>query len=165
MRRIWAGEPPFDGADPVGPQPIQGASLPVIAGVMGPKAIARAAYWADGVDGAWTMDGDLDHMTRSFAQIREAWDAAGRTEPPHLSSSIWYAVGDDAEVRLRGYAHTYMDNLGVGDWAAGAVTCFTPDALRRAVDHAREAGADEFFLVPTTSDPAELDRTPEALDS
>ena len=75
MRRIWAGEPPFAGADPVGPPPVQGASIPVIAGVMGPKAIARAAHWADGVDGAWTMDGDLDHMTRSFAQIR---DVVGR---------------------------------------------------------------------------------------
>ena len=51
----------------------------------------------------------------------------------------------------------------VGQWAAGAVTCFTPDALRRAVDNARDAGADEFFLVPTTSDPDELARTCDAL--
>jgi alkanesulfonate monooxygenase SsuD/methylene tetrahydromethanopterin reductase-like flavin-dependent oxidoreductase (luciferase family) len=164
MRRIWGGEPPFDGADPVGPRPVQ-ADIPVIAGVMGPKAIARAAHWADGVDGAWTMDGDLDHMTRSFVQIRDAWDAAGRTEEPHLSSSIWYALGDDAEERLRDYAYTYMKIMGddVGKWAASAVTCFTPEALRAAVDHAHEAGADEFFLVPTTSDPDELARTRDAL--
>ena len=49
-------------------------------------------------------------------------------------------------------------------WASGAVTCFTPDALRRAVDNARDAGADEFFLVPTTSDPDELARTRDALE-
>lgn len=165
MRQIWAGEPPFEGADPVGPQPIQGASIPVIAGVMGPKAIARAAYWADGVDGAWTMDGDLDHMARSFAQIRDSWDAARRTQAPHLSSSIWYALGDHAEDRLKRYAYDYMKVMGdgVGEWAAGAVTCCTPDALRAAVDNAREAGADEFFLVPTTADPDELGRTVDAL--
>ena len=165
MRRIWAGEPPFDGADPIGPQPVQGASMPVIAGVMGPKAIARAAHWADGVDGAWTMDGGLEHMSASFAQIRAAWDAAGRTEAPHLSSSIWYALGDDAEARLKAYAHDYMKIMGdgVGEWAAGAVTCFTPAALRAAVENARDAGADEFFLVPTTSDPDELARTRDAL--
>ncbi len=140
--------------------------MPVIAGVMGPKAIARAACWADGVDGAWTMDGDLDHMARSFAQIRESWDAAGRTEAPHLSSSIWYALGDGAEARLKDYAYNYMKVMGdgVGDWAAAAVTCCTPDALREAVAHARDAGADEFFLVPTTSDPGELARTRDALD-
>jgi alkanesulfonate monooxygenase SsuD/methylene tetrahydromethanopterin reductase-like flavin-dependent oxidoreductase (luciferase family) len=164
MRRIWAGEPPFAGADPVGPAPVQ-AAIPVIAGVMGPKAIARAARWADGVDGAWTMDGDRDTMAVAFTQIREAWHAAGRTEAPHLSSSIWYALGPDAEDRLRDYARTYMRIMGddVGEWAAGSVTCFTPDALRAAVDHAEEAGADEFFLVPSTADPGELARTRDAL--
>jgi alkanesulfonate monooxygenase SsuD/methylene tetrahydromethanopterin reductase-like flavin-dependent oxidoreductase (luciferase family) len=165
MRRIWAGEPPFAGADPVGPMPVQPGGPPVIAGVMGPKAIARAAQWADGVDGAWTMDGDRDAMAAAFTQIRAAWNAAGRSDAPHVSSSIWYALGDGAEIRLRDYAHTYMKVMGdaVGDWAAGAVTCFTPDALRRAVDNARDAGADEFFLVPTTADPDELARTRDAL--
>jgi alkanesulfonate monooxygenase SsuD/methylene tetrahydromethanopterin reductase-like flavin-dependent oxidoreductase (luciferase family) len=164
MRRIWSGEPPFDGADSVGPRPLQDP-VPMIAGAMGPKSIARAARWADGVDGAWTMDGDRDAMATAFTQIRDAWDAAGRTEAPHLSSSIWYAVGDDAEARLRDYARTYMNIMGegVGDWAASSVACFTPDALRRAVDNASDAGADEFFLVPTTSDPDELARTCDAL--
>jgi alkanesulfonate monooxygenase SsuD/methylene tetrahydromethanopterin reductase-like flavin-dependent oxidoreductase (luciferase family) len=168
MRRIWAGEPPFEGADPVGPRPVQGR-IPVVAGVMGPKAIARAARWADGVNGAWTMDGDRDTMAAAFTQIRAAWEEAGRTEAPYLASSIWYALpggkGDDAEARLRDYARTYMNVMGegVGDWAASSVTCFTPDALRRAVDNAREAGADEFLLVPSTSDPDELARTRDAL--
>jgi alkanesulfonate monooxygenase SsuD/methylene tetrahydromethanopterin reductase-like flavin-dependent oxidoreductase (luciferase family) len=58
MRRIWAGEPPFPGADPVGPPPVQPGGPPLIAGALGPKAIGRAARWADGVDGAWTLDGD-----------------------------------------------------------------------------------------------------------
>ena len=105
-------------------------------------------------------------MAAAFTQIRDAWTAAGRTDAPHLSSSIWYALGDGAEDRLRDYSRTYMKIMGdgVGDWAAGAVTCFTPDALRRAVDNARDAGADEFFLVPTTSDPDELARTRDALE-
>jgi alkanesulfonate monooxygenase SsuD/methylene tetrahydromethanopterin reductase-like flavin-dependent oxidoreductase (luciferase family) len=165
MRSIWAGEPPFDGADPVGPQPIQGAAMPVVAGVMGPKAIARAARWADGVDGAWTMDGDREPMAAAFTQISGAWEAAGRSDAPHLSSSIWYALGDAAEDRLKKYAYDYMKVMGdgVGEWAASAVTCCTPDALRRAVDNARDAGADEYFLVPTTSDPDELARTRDAL--
>jgi len=51
----------------------------------------------------------------------------------------------------------------VGRWAADSVTCSTPDALRNAIDAARDAGADEFFLVPTTADPDELKRTRDAL--
>jgi alkanesulfonate monooxygenase SsuD/methylene tetrahydromethanopterin reductase-like flavin-dependent oxidoreductase (luciferase family) len=50
MRRIWAQEPPFEGSDPVGPPPVQVGGPPLVAGVMGPKALARAAQWAVGVD-------------------------------------------------------------------------------------------------------------------
>ena len=66
---------------------------------------------------------------------------------------------------MRGYAYDYMKIYGedAGKWAADNVACYTPEALRRALDNAREAGADEFFLVPTSVDPAELDRTRDAL--
>ncbi len=165
MRRVWSGEPPFDGADPVGPPPLQPGGPPVVAGVMGPKAIARAARWADGVDGAFTLDGDVGAMASAFAQIRDAWRDAGRTEAPHLSSSVWYALGPGADERLRTYAHEYMKAFGedVARWSAENVACSTPEALRKAVDNARDAGADEFFLVPTTADAAELGRTRDAL--
>jgi len=165
MRAIWRGEAPFDGADPVGPSPIQAGGPPLIAGAMGPKSVARAARWASGVDGAWTLDGDEGAMRDAFGMIAAAWRDAGRSDAPHRSSSIWYALGDDAEPRLRAYARQYMQIFGddVAAWAGSAVTCFTPDALRNAVDAAAAAGADEFFLVPTTADPAELDRTVAAL--
>jgi alkanesulfonate monooxygenase SsuD/methylene tetrahydromethanopterin reductase-like flavin-dependent oxidoreductase (luciferase family) len=166
MRSVWRGEPPFPGAAPVGPPPVQPGGPPLIAGAMGPKAIARAARWASGVDGAWTLDGDASVMREAFALVDAAWRDAGREDRPHKSSSVWYALGPDAEARLRGYAGDYLRVFGdeVAAWAAGQVACWTPDALRRAVDAAAAAGADEFFLVPTTADPAELDRTVAALD-
>jgi alkanesulfonate monooxygenase SsuD/methylene tetrahydromethanopterin reductase-like flavin-dependent oxidoreductase (luciferase family) len=166
MRRIWSGEPPFEGADPVGPPPVQPGGPPLIAGSLGPKSVARAARWADGVDGAWTLDGDEATVRSAFDVVESAWKDAGRTEKPHLSTSIWYALGDGAEDRLRRYAYDYLRIFGeeAGQFGAQAVACFTPEALRRAVDSIRAAGADELFLVPTTVDPAELDRTREALD-
>jgi alkanesulfonate monooxygenase SsuD/methylene tetrahydromethanopterin reductase-like flavin-dependent oxidoreductase (luciferase family) len=165
MRRIWRGTPPFDGADPVGPPPVQPGGPPVVAGVMGPKAIARAAQWADGVDGAFTLDGNHAAMASAFSSVRDAWRDAGRAEPPHLSSSIWYALGPDADDRLRAYAYDYMKVFGddIAKWSADNVACTTPESLQAAIDNAREAGADEYFLVPTTADPAELDRTRDAL--
>src|ERR671922_156315 len=57
MRAVWAGEPPFAGADPVGPPPVQPGGPPLVAGVMGPKALARAARWAAGVDDGSTVTG------------------------------------------------------------------------------------------------------------
>jgi alkanesulfonate monooxygenase SsuD/methylene tetrahydromethanopterin reductase-like flavin-dependent oxidoreductase (luciferase family) len=165
MRRIWAGEPPFPGADPVGPPPVQPGGPPFIAGSLGPKSVARAARWADGVDGAWTLDGDEATVRRAFDVVDAAWRDAGRAEKPHLSTSIWYALGEGAEDRLRRYAYDYLKIFGeeAGQYGAQSVACFTPDALRRAVDGVRAAGADEIFLVPTTADPTELDRTIEAL--
>jgi alkanesulfonate monooxygenase SsuD/methylene tetrahydromethanopterin reductase-like flavin-dependent oxidoreductase (luciferase family) len=165
MRRVWQGTPPFEGADPVGPPPVQPGGPPVIAGVMGPKAIARAARWADGVDGAFTLDGDRAAMTTAFDQIRNAWRDADRDDAPHLSSSVWYALGPGAEERLRAYAYDYMKVFGedVARWSADNVACSTPESLRAAIDNARAAGADEFFLVPTTADPKELGRTRDAL--
>ena len=165
MRRIWRGEAPFDGADPVGPPPVQPGGPRLIAGSMGPKSIARAARWADGVDGAWTLDGDRAQVRVAFDTIEAAWNAAGRDRAPHLSTSLWYAIGEDAETRLRAYAYDYLKIFGedAGRYGAQAVACYTEDALRRAVDNIREAGADELFLVPTTVDPGELDRTRAAL--
>jgi alkanesulfonate monooxygenase SsuD/methylene tetrahydromethanopterin reductase-like flavin-dependent oxidoreductase (luciferase family) len=165
MRRIWAGEPPFEGADPVGPPPVQPGGPPLVAGAFGPKGIARAARWAIGVDGAWTLDGNGDVIAAAFEMIRTAWRDAGRDEPPHLSSSIWYALGDDAETQLRSYAFDYLKIFGeeIAKGAASMATCAGADALRRSVASARDAGADEFLLVPTTADPDELQRTVDVL--
>jgi alkanesulfonate monooxygenase SsuD/methylene tetrahydromethanopterin reductase-like flavin-dependent oxidoreductase (luciferase family) len=165
MRRIWDGEPPFDGADPVGPPPVQEGGPSLVAGVFGPKGIARAARWAVGIDGAWTLDGNRDVMAAAFAQIRDAWRDAGRADAPHVSSSIWYALGPDAEDQLHSYAYDYLKIFGdeIGKGAASMATCFGAEALRQAVTNARDAGADEFFLVPTTADSGELARTVDVL--
>ena len=107
MRRIWAGEPPFEGADPVGPPPVQGAAMPVIAGVMGPKAIARAAHWADGVDGAWT------HGRRSRPHdplVRADPRRVGRRRPHRRAAPLVEHLVR-ARRRRRGAAHALRVQL------------------------------------------------------
>jgi alkanesulfonate monooxygenase SsuD/methylene tetrahydromethanopterin reductase-like flavin-dependent oxidoreductase (luciferase family) len=166
MRRIWAGEPPFEGADPVGPPPVQPGGPPLVAGVLGPKALARAARWADGVDDATAILGvDPEPLAAARERVRQAWADAGRDGEPHFSTSVWYGVGPDARDRLRAYAYEYLKIFddGYARMAADQATCHTPEALREAVAAAAEVGCDELFLVPTTADPAELARTREAL--
>ena len=166
MRRIWAQEPPFEGADPVGPPPVQAGGPPLVAGVVGPKALARAARWAAGVDDPSVILGvDVDVLRGARLRVDEAWTAAGRADKPHFSSSLWYALGARAKDQLAGYVYDYLRifDEGYAKIAADQALCFTPEALRRHVEAAAEAGCDEFFLVPTTADPDELDRTREAL--
>jgi alkanesulfonate monooxygenase SsuD/methylene tetrahydromethanopterin reductase-like flavin-dependent oxidoreductase (luciferase family) len=40
LREMWAGTPPFDGADPIGPPCVQQGGPPILAGALGPKAMA-----------------------------------------------------------------------------------------------------------------------------
>jgi alkanesulfonate monooxygenase SsuD/methylene tetrahydromethanopterin reductase-like flavin-dependent oxidoreductase (luciferase family) len=166
MRAVWAGEPPFAGADPVGPPPVQPGGPPLVAGVMGPKALARAARWAAGVDDGSTVTGvDRDSVAAVVERVRAAWRDAGRSDTPHVSASLWYALGSGAGDRLRRYAHDYLRIFGddLAAAMAGACAVSSPDALRAAVAAAADGGCDELFLVPTTVEVAELDRTREAL--
>ena len=167
MRSIWAGEPPFEGADPVGPPPVQDGGPPLVAGVLGPKSLARAARWAEGVDDSTSVFGvDPAAVGAAYERIRTAWSEAGRPDPPHLSASLWYALGDGAAERLSGYCFDYMRIFGedLARDLAAATTCHTAQALREAVRVLDDLGCDELFLVPTTTDLTELDRTRETLD-
>jgi hypothetical protein len=150
----------------VGPPPVQDGGPPIVAGVLGPKALARAAQWAAGVDDSTSVFGvDANAVGPAYERIRTAWTDAGRGEKPHISASLWYALGDDAPERLSGYCYDYMRVFGdeLARHLAASVTCHTAEALREAAKVLDELGCDELFLVPTTTDVTELDRTRDAL--
>jgi alkanesulfonate monooxygenase SsuD/methylene tetrahydromethanopterin reductase-like flavin-dependent oxidoreductase (luciferase family) len=165
MRRIWAGEPPFEGAQPIGPPPVQPGGPPLYAGAMGPKAIARASRWADGVSG-WLLDPLSEDVAKGFRTVDRAWDDAGRSTRPRRVTSFWYALGDGGQERLRAYAARYLGVFGAEVAEAMAAACTTSDvaAVRAAVERLAEAGCDELVLVPTSADPDEVDQLVGALD-
>jgi alkanesulfonate monooxygenase SsuD/methylene tetrahydromethanopterin reductase-like flavin-dependent oxidoreductase (luciferase family) len=164
LRQAWAGELTVDGMT-VGPRPVQD-SIPLLAGALGPKATARAARWADGVTGAWGIDGDMTPLPAALDAVRAAWREAGRTTAPHLSTSMWFALGDGAESTLKAYVRSYLNVFGeaVGEMAAAAQRGYDAGVLRDAVAAAAAAGCDELFLVPTSSDPRLIDAAVEALN-
>ncbi len=164
MKAVWAGEPPFEGADPVGPTPVQPGGPSLMAGVMGPKATARAAKWAAGIDGAWTIFGDTTALADTIETAKGWWAAAGGATP-RISTSVWFALGDDAPDRLSAYAASYMAIFGedTESFARSAVTASSSDALAHIAADCEAAGVDELYLVPTTADVAEVERAAEAL--
>ncbi len=159
MRRIWAGEVPFEGADEVGPDPIQAGGPQILAGAMGPKAIARAAHWAQGLY-AFSLNGEKHEIAKMFAMADEAWRTAGRAEPPKRVAGFWYSLADDAEARLKDYVFHYMRNLGddLAKLIAGSMTRHTPDAILESMRAMQALGCEELFMVPATGDIAEVDR-------
>jgi alkanesulfonate monooxygenase SsuD/methylene tetrahydromethanopterin reductase-like flavin-dependent oxidoreductase (luciferase family) len=162
LRRLWAGEPPFRRADAVGPAPAQD-EVPLLAGAMGPKAMARAAQWADGVSG-FSISGSVDEMAASFRLAEQAWPDAGRDTPPRKVSGCFYVLEDDderAEATLQAFARRYLAVFGEEMAEALAATCrvASVDALQGVVDGAADAGCDELVLVPGTVDLDCLERT------
>lgn len=156
LRHLWAGHPPFAGADPIGPVSVQHGGPELLAAAMGPKALARAARWADGVSG-FSIDGDGDGMATAVLAARQAWDDAGRDAAPRCVSGCFAVAGthDDQGV-LQAFTYDYLAIFG--DPLARAVAESEPawgaDGLRRVIDDAEAAGVDEFIVVPGTVDPA-----------
>jgi alkanesulfonate monooxygenase SsuD/methylene tetrahydromethanopterin reductase-like flavin-dependent oxidoreductase (luciferase family) len=163
IRRIWAGEPPFEGADPVGPPVVQDGGPPLWCSSFGPKSLARASKWAEGYAG-FTLAGDLAELQTTAATVKQAWQDSGRTTAPYLMGGGWFSLGAGAAERHRAYVAEYIridPSMSFMPDTAGIVG---DDALRRALDNSEAAGYDEFMLVPTTADVAELERVQAVLD-
>lgn len=166
LRRLWRGEPPFDGADPVGPAPVQPGGPPIVAAAIGPKSLARAAQWADGITG-FSVSGSPAELAYSAGAARAAWQEAGRAEPPLLSSGCFYTLGiPDAESELKQFTSDYLAIFGpqIAENVPKTLTNFDADALNRTLDGAHEAGLDEFILVPGASDIAVIEATIELIE-
>lgn len=129
----------------------------ILAGSLLPAAIRRATRFADGLCG-FSFGPDPTEVATAFDVAREAWAAQGRK--PRLVTSCWYALGDVARAQMDDYVARYLATFGP-DLAAGmAPLCTTTSAstLRAVVRQIADTGADELLLVPTTSDPGEVDR-------
>jgi alkanesulfonate monooxygenase SsuD/methylene tetrahydromethanopterin reductase-like flavin-dependent oxidoreductase (luciferase family) len=165
IRRAWRGEHPFEGAlRPVEPAPLQGGSVTILAGSIFPRAIRRAARWADGLYG-FSFGPGIDEIDAGFETARTAWREAGRERPPTLATGFWFALGEKARDQMDAYLGRYLDFMGPGVAAkiAPSVTSVSAAALRDAARRIQDLGADELILTPTTLDPDEVDRVADIL--
>lgn len=159
MKNIWSGQPPFEGADPVGPAPIQAGGPPLWAGVMGPKAMARAAHWANGVY-SFSMSGSAAETHAFFNMAEQAWQNAGRDTAPEKIGGCWYSLADDAEQHLQQYVYDYLkvlDDEGARKMAK-KMRLHDAGALRDTLDEMRAIGCEEFFLCSATDELSEVER-------
>ncbi len=158
MREIWAGQPPFEGCDEIGPRPVQMGGVPILAGVMGPKAMRRAAQWADGVY-VFSLNGEASEAKRMLDMADEAWREAGRDQPPIKWAGFWYSLAPDAEARLRTYVYEYLRVMGdnVATAVANTMTRCTPESVHESMEAFAALEVDQIVLVPATADLAELD--------
>ncbi|GAA3818749.1 LLM class flavin-dependent oxidoreductase [Nocardioides panacisoli] len=164
MRRVWAGERVADARRPVGPVPVQPGGPEILVGTMGPRTVRHAAGWADGLAGV-TLDADVTAVSSLFDLAREAWADAGRP-PPRLTTSFWFAIGDQPREQVHRHLRHYMNWLPadlVDALAATAGFAGTPAGLRDVLRRFEDIGTDEVHLIPTSSDRSQVDRIAELL--
>ncbi|HKY57142.1 MAG TPA: LLM class flavin-dependent oxidoreductase [Aeromicrobium sp.] len=165
MRRVWAGEKVTEAVRPVGPRPVQDGGPEILVGTLGPKTIRHAAGWADGLAG-FAPEVDVRTIGRTFDQARQAWQEADRT-PPRLTTSFWFAVGDEPRAQIRRHLHHYMNWIPrefVDAFAETAGFAGTVAELKDVLRRIEDLGADEVQLVPTSADLDQVERIAAALD-
>jgi alkanesulfonate monooxygenase SsuD/methylene tetrahydromethanopterin reductase-like flavin-dependent oxidoreductase (luciferase family) len=163
LRRLWAGGLASGASDPIDPKPVQPGGPKILMGALFPRAITRAAHFADGILGfSFTLArAELDY---AFDGARAAWKAAGRTDPPRLVTGCWFALGAGGRAQMDAYLGRYLSFLGPSARdMIGLVPTVDAQALKDAVARARDAGADEIVLAPTTLDPSEIARVEDLL--
>ena len=164
LRRLLSGEPPFPGAEPVGPQPTRPEGPELLAGAMGPKAMRRAAAWADGVS-AFSLSGDQAEIARTNDLADRCWSEADRPAPRKVSGTFFALGVEDPLPTLRAFAARYLGFLGpeLAEGVARGLHAASPDDVRRILDGAEVAGCEEFILVPATTDVRALEELTELL--
>ncbi len=159
MKKIWAGEPPFEGCDEVGPRPYQDGGPPILSGSMGLKPMARAAQWSEGIYG-FAMNGDKG-LTEYFKNTADkCWLDAKRETKPYFLGGFWYSLADNAEAHLKEYVFNYLRTFGDEEArkTANTMTRFTEEAIVEALIGMKELDLDEVFMVPATADINEVIR-------
>ena len=166
LRKLWLGEEIIAGAGPIGPAYSCPAGPRLLAGVLGPKSIARCAHWADGLY-AWSGNGEQEELARAFTMADAAWERAGREHKPYRLGGFWYSLADDAGQKLYDYVHEYLAIAGpeIATMMAQSVHRSSADAVREALDSAERAGCEEVFLVPATAELTEVERLVDLLAS
>jgi alkanesulfonate monooxygenase SsuD/methylene tetrahydromethanopterin reductase-like flavin-dependent oxidoreductase (luciferase family) len=142
----------------VGPEPVQPGGPPLLAGGLSGEAFARMARGADGyVHGG----GPPRAFAAAAARAWAAWRDLERPGRPQLWGQGYFALGDaDAgDAYLRDYyAFTgpFAAKVAAGNLSSGR-------AVKDFVRGYEDAGCDHLVLLPTVSDPAQLDRLADVL--
>lgn len=153
MKRVWAGEKVVDTLKPIGPAPFRQGGPELLAGAQGPKAVRAAAAWADGISG-FSFNLDMHVAAESFAQVRAAWQEAGRPAPK-LTTAFWFALGDDGRAQVQRHLRHYFNWIEPAALEAMLpATGFAGSGaeLKAILRRFEELGADEVHLIPTSDD-------------
>lgn len=160
MRRVWRGDTTVlpKALRIVEPLPVQKGGPQILVGAIGPKSLAAAARYADGLSG-FSMTASLDDIKQSFDQFNQAWQAAGRSGKPRLIASFWYGIEQKGKEGLEAHLTRYM-NFMPKDISGYLIPISgfrgSISELKNFIEEIRKLGADDVILAPTTTNIGEM---------
>lgn len=164
MRRVWQGDATVlpKAKRIVEPLPVQAGGPKILTGAIGPKSIASAARYADGLSG-FSMLPSIDDIKSSFEQFKAAWHAEGRPltgeGKPRLIASFWYGIDKKGKEQMVKHLERYMNFM-----PKEISSQLIPHAgfngsisdLKNFLEEIKKLGADDVILVPTSTDLSEI---------
>ena len=157
IRRIWNGEGEIESR--VGPG-AAGAGPSLIVGGVADAALDRAARHGDG----WILGGGAPEQFSALAEkLGVAWERHEREGSPRKMALAYFSLGPDAEDNARRSLGDYYAFLGE-DLAAMIVDSAATDAdtVRAYASAFEDAGCDELFFMPSSSEPEQVSLLAEA---
>jgi alkanesulfonate monooxygenase SsuD/methylene tetrahydromethanopterin reductase-like flavin-dependent oxidoreductase (luciferase family) len=141
-RSVRQWERPGDGP---GPAPATPGGPPLLFGGTSEASLRRITAhgtgWVSGASGVANF--------RAFApKVTKAWQDAGRAGTPRLVGTANFALGPDAEQRLRGRLLDYYAFAGPYAERSAAAGLTTPAHVTREIAGYADAGCDELILIP-----------------
>lgn len=146
IKEVWEG-------DEMGPH--TGTQPRILVGGSVEASFERAAKYGEG----WIAAGV---PAEQFAQWREqfesTWSQAGRSEDPQNAALAYFSLGDRAEEEARAYLADYYAWLGedIANFIVDSAAK-DPDTVRQVIAAFEQAGCQELFLFPSSSDPQQVD--------
>jgi alkanesulfonate monooxygenase SsuD/methylene tetrahydromethanopterin reductase-like flavin-dependent oxidoreductase (luciferase family) len=133
---------------------------PLLVGGLSGRAFGRMARWADGyVHGGGPPRAFAGAAGRAWA----AWADLGRPGRPQLWGQGYFALGHEADHAGSAYLRDYYAFTGPFAEKIAAANLTSPQAVKEFVRGYEEAGCDELVLLPTVSDPSQVDRLADVL--
>jgi alkanesulfonate monooxygenase SsuD/methylene tetrahydromethanopterin reductase-like flavin-dependent oxidoreductase (luciferase family) len=143
---VWKG-------DEMGPE-TAGHPRVLLAGSV-EASFERAARFGDG----WIAAGvPAEQFAQWLPDFERAWSESGRSEPPQNAALAYFSLGDRAEEEARAYLGHYYAWLGedIANFIVGVAAKDT-DAVKQTLAAFEEAGCQELYFFPSSSDPEQVD--------
>lgn len=158
IERVWSGHD-YGFAGGIGPD-VSADPPKLLLGGSVDASFKRAARHGIG----WILGGGTpDQLADGKATVEREWEEAGREGEPYIAALAYFSLGDRGDDEARGYLGHYYAARGE-DVAKAIIDSAAKDAdtVRGYKQAFADAGCDELFLFPCSSDPGQVDLLAEA---